>query len=266
MSYLCDIMLRMIKGVLIGNPVSNSISHITHNEIFRANGIVGFYEKKHIEICDFDKVMYEIKKSDYRFISVTMPFKESVIRYLDEIDSCAKKIGAVNLINVCDGKWIGYNTDSVGAGNAIEKHIPVNGKTILLLGAGGTARAIAYEMTKRGAYVFVYNRTYEKALSLGTNFGATPLKSVTNSYDILINATSVGMFPNTEVSPIKGCMITPGAFVMDVVYRPHKTKLLRLAEERGCTQIYGLEMFFELSYLQFEIVFGRTFIRYTQTT
>ena len=228
----------MIKGVLIGNPVEKSISHITHNEIFKQCGIEAFYEKRNV--VDLQE-LYAIKKEGYAWLAVTMPLKEAVRPFLDEGPG-----GPVNTILVRDGKWIGYNFDGEACLNAIGE---VEGKRVLVLGAGGAAKSAIAEAVRRGAEVFVYNRTYERALGLG----ADALKKVEGEFDVVIQATSCGMF-NREV-PVDTGFLKPGMIVMDMVYNPPKTQFLEEALQKGCKVVFGYEMFAELTFSQMRLVF-----------
>lgn len=240
------------KGILIGDPVEHSISDQTHNFILRG---IATYEKRRISRDRLKKTIDHLVAEGFSWVAVTMPYKEAVIPFLDEIDPQAAAIGSVNTIVIHEGRTIGYNTDGAGAINPIETRSTVQGKTILILGAGGAARAIAYEAKERGGDVFFYNRTYERAKILADQFGVKALNEIPHHYDILIHTTCVGMNPQPNEMAIRPEQILPGAIVMDIVYSPLKTKLLKEAEMRGCQIITGLEMFSELSYLQFALVF-----------
>lgn len=179
-----------------------------------------------------------------------MPFKEKIIPYLDDIDAEALEIGAVNTILVKEGRWIGFNTDGKGALNAIEEKVSVKDKKILTQGAGGTARAIIFEAKKRGATVFVSNRTALKALALSKRFSIEVYDDKTFC-DIFINATPVGMTTEKALPIPVGCR-----YLLDTVYNPHETALIKAAKERGVVPIFGRDMFAHLSYLQFNLIEG----------
>jgi len=231
----------MIKGVLIGNPVEKSISHITHNAIFKEAGINAVYEKRQTGAHE----LAAVKREGYDFLAVTMPLKEAVIPFLDEGGG-----GPVNTILVRKGRWIGYNFDGIGCLNAIERRESVRGKEVLVLGAGGAAKGAIAEAVFRGAHVFVWNRTYEKALGLGVQV----LKEIDRSFPIIIQATSVGML--AEGLPIDLKWIAPRSLVMEMVYNPAYTMLVRGAIQRGARIVFGWEMFAELTALQMQLVFG----------
>lgn len=245
----------MVKGVLIGNPVDKSVSHITHNNIFQRLALDATYEKRKLDLLDFEKEINRIKREDFRWIAVTMPFKEKVISFLDEIHPIARSMGAVNMIDIIDNKWVGYNTDGMGCLNVIEKKRSVHGKRVVILGAGGTAKAIAFEAKRRGANITLVNRSEERGEMLAKAMEIESAKEIPAKYDILIHATSVGMGTEESLVPLK--QIRSDALIMDVVYNPFTTRLLKDAVSKGAEVVFGFEMFCELSYLQFEIVFGK---------
>nr|AIA15570.1 Shikimate dehydrogenase substrate binding domain protein [uncultured bacterium] len=237
-----------MRGLLIGNPVSKSISHITHPVIFQRHGVAATYEKR---VVESSREIAEVKKERFAWIAVTMPHKETVLPFIDHFDAHAKLIKAVNMIHVVDGGWVGYNNDGIGALNAIEKKGLVEGKRLLILGAGGTARAIGYEARRRGAKVALFNRTQEKGEELARDLDVECIQTLPSPYDILVNATSVGM-------PIDPEYVVTGAVVFDVNYSPRNTPLLLEGVNRGCNVVYGIEMFMELTFHQLQIVFGPT--------
>ena len=239
---------------LIGDPVTESISAETHNHFFQTNGLNVVYVKMRVkaeELIDFLKFA---KKLPIRGLSVTMPLKERIIPYLDEIDDEARTIGAVNTIVFNEGKTIGYNTDGFGALNAIEKQINVKGKHIVILGAGGAAKAIAYEANQRGANVTILNRNKEKAhllaASLNCRFGGlNEIRDfIEEGYDIIVNCTSHPM-------PIEPQSIIPGSYVMDITTKPKETEFLKYATKQSCKIIYGYQMFVEQALGQFNLWF-----------
>lgn len=183
-----------------------------------------------------------------------MPLKELVINELDEIDPKALSIGAVNTIAFKKGRLIGYNTDGIGALGVIEEMCSVSNKRIIILGAGGAAKAIAYEALQRGGLVTILNRDKERALELAKNLdcvgmGLDEMAACTREgYDILINCT-----PTMPIDPTD---ILPNAIVMDVVILPKETKFLEHAIENGCKIVYGYQMFVEQALGQYKIWLG----------
>jgi 3-dehydroquinate dehydratase / shikimate dehydrogenase len=234
---------------LLGDPVRQSIGHVFHNETFSKGSV---YIKLHLAIPDMPRFFSIMRKFPFRGFSVTMPLKEQLGPYLTRIDPASAAIGSVNTILVQDEHLIGYNTDGAGAMNALEHHQPAKGQRIAILGAGGSARAIAYEAIERGAKVVVLNRTVERAAALAKDFGcqAAPLEEFSKvRYDILINTIPVDLI----FDPLS---IHSSALVMDIVYWENQTPLLKAAQERGCRCIDGLEMFREQARLQQKIWFG----------
>ncbi len=241
----------MIKGLLLGNPVDKSISHITHNEIFKIFNINASYDKRLVCKERLSEEIAQLKKEDFTFFAVTMPLKEAILPFLDEDTSC---IGCVNTILVRDKKWIGFNFDGIGCLNAIEQVKRVENKKVLVLGSGGAARAAIFEAKKRGADVFVFNRTFERAHKVATEFGVTALSEIQSSFDVIIQATSLGMLLAALPMPMK--LVTRQTLVMEMVYNPMETIFVKSCLEKGATVVFGYEMFTELSFAQLNLVFG----------
>ncbi len=241
---------------LIGDPVDKSIGHLVHNQAFKKLGENRVYVKIKLEGKEVPSFFSLMKKLPFYGLSVTMPLKEKLQVYLAEIDVKAKKIGAVNTLALKQGKWKGFNTDAKGALDAIETHLSVYQKKMVVLGAGGTAKAVTFEALQRGAQVLLVNRSGEKAkelaLYLGCRFSALDTWDG-RGYDILVNTTSVGMAPKTHVSPIPKSHIEPRALVFDAIFNPKETKLLFLAFQKGCQIVYGFEMFAKQAIGQLEI-------------
>jgi 3-dehydroquinate dehydratase/shikimate dehydrogenase len=232
---------------LIGDPVSRSKGHLYHNEIYQHS----VYVKMNVEAEELSTFFPLAIQIGFRGLSVTMPLKEKVLPFLHSIDSQAKQIGAVNTILIKDGYLSGYNTDGRGALDAIEKRIAITGKKIVLVGAGGAAKAIAFEAHRRGAYVLILNRTVQKARELAIEVGCQSggLTEVPLDYDILINCSADSL-------AIDSRKILPSALVMDVIYVPRETPLLQKAASLGCQVVYGDEMFFNQAAAQIELGFG----------
>jgi len=246
---------------VIGNPVRHSLSPIIHNGAFQRMGWNAAYLA--FEVKDLAEAVSGIKGLGIRGVSVTIPFKTQIIRFLDQLDDMAGKIQAVNTIHNDGGKLIGYNTDWWGALRALEGKVDLKGKRVFLLGAGGAARAIAFGLKERGCQVFVFNRTPEKSKSLADELGFIylPLSALHGvagmDAHVVINATSVGMAPKDAESIFPKEWLRPGMVVMDIVYKPLRTKLLREAEECGCQTIDGLEMLARQGAAQIEIWTGK---------
>jgi shikimate dehydrogenase len=243
---------------IIGHPVGHSLSPAMHNAAFMAMGLNAAYLA--FDVTDLDAALAGIRGLGIKGVSVTIPHKEAVLRFLDEIDPVAHKIGAVNTIVNRSGHLSGMNTDCTGALSAIEEVIPVRGRKVLVLGAGGAARAVCAGLADRGAAVHVANRTPERAMALAKAFGLTwsgfeRLGDI--EADILINTTSIGMRPGYNETPMAKGLLMSFEVVMDIVYSPLKTRLLKEAEDAGCKTINGLRMLLYQAEAQFEIWTGQ---------
>jgi len=193
-------------------------------------------------------------------VGVTLPFKTQILPYLDNIEGVALKIRAVNTIVNEGGRMIGHNTDWYGALQALETKVDLKGKRVILLGAGGAARAIGFGLKEKGCQVIIFNRSQNRAEILAKELGCIhrPLSCFGEmDGDILVNATSVGMYPLDAESPIPKEILKEGMVVMDIVYRPLRTTLLQEAEGRGCMTIDGLEMLAHQGAAQIEIWTGK---------
>jgi 3-dehydroquinate dehydratase/shikimate dehydrogenase len=242
---------------LIGDPVSKSPSHLTHNRIFSQHGINAVYLKLPVKTEELPSFFREARLLNFRGMSVTMPHKETSIAFVDQLSPEAQAIGSINTLLFQNGRLIGFNTDGVGALDAMEKKRSVKGKRCVILGAGGTARAIVFEARKRGAQVLILNRTLERAkkagADLGCEFGSLDEMKVVKErgYDILINATSHSM--HSQDSLINPEWIIPNTLVMDVAYSPKMTPLLKAAKEKECEVIFGDELFVHQAAHQFAL-------------
>jgi len=243
---------------LIGDPVSQSISDETHNHLIAACGLDAVYVKIQVSPSELSDFLKFAKQLPFYGLSVTMPLKEQILPFLDGIDSQALDIGAVNTLLFEEGKVFGFNTDGMGALNAIEKEHPVKGKRIVIIGAGGASKAVAYEAHRRGALVTIVNRDEEKALKTAQRFrcigkGLDEMAACAEAgYDILINCTPVAL-------PIASDDILPQAVVMSIMTKPKETALIKLAMEKGCPIVYGYQMFLEQALGQFHLWFKNGF-------
>jgi len=247
---------------VVGYPLHQSKGVYVHNELFNRHSTNGSSRTRSGVYCKFPAKKLS---SFFKYVvpwldgfSVTIPHKQAVIKYLDELDPVSKAIGTVNTVIRRDGRLSGYNTDAPGALDAMEVVRKVRGSRMLIVGAGGAARAIAYEAKQRGAVVLVTNRTERKAKNLTSEFGLEHVKTSEvriARFDILVNATSVGMVPNVNASPVPK-EILKGKIVFDAVYNPRMTKLLRDAKNVGATIISGTEMYLNQAARQFLLYTG----------
>lgn len=229
---------------LIGHPVEHSFSPIMHNAAFKDKGLNYVYVAFDVLPENLKYVIDGAKALGIVGFNVTIPHKIEIMKYLDEIDKDAQLIGAVNTIKIEDGKAIGYNTDGIGARMALEEEIGrVKDKNIVIYGAGGAARAVAFELAKDNN-IIIANRTVEKAEALakeiaeklnkkfGEEVKFSGLDVDLDGVDIIINATPIGMYPNIDVEPIvKAEKLREDMVVMDLIYNPLETVLLKEAKK-----------------------------------
>nr|WP_320010615.1 shikimate dehydrogenase [uncultured Desulfobulbus sp.] len=233
---------------IIGKPVTHSMSPAMHNGAFAHLGINGVYVP--MEPSNLEQGFYGLQALGFIGVSVTVPFKVEIMAYLDSIDPVAQKIGAVNTLHfdrsdpqkvVCTG----YNTDWMGSNQALADEMTLQGSRVLVLGAGGAARAVGFGLIEAGAEVIITNRTVSKGEDLAKQLGCAfvPAEDLAAlEAEALVNTTSVGMHPFEDGIPIQENLLEKFAVVMDIVYAPLQTRLLREAAARGCRTIDGLKM------------------------
>ncbi len=242
---------------VIGNPVSHSLSPKMHNAALEAAGYDGVYLA--FEVSEVSAAVEGIRAFGIRGVSVTIPHKVSIMSHLDDIDETAREIGAVNTIVNRGGILSGYNTDCSGAVSALLEKTQVEEKRVLIAGAGGAARAVGYGLSCRGAHVVFCNRTEAKArqLALDLHVSFCSLEDIEKeTWDILVNTTSVGMTPKTEEMSFPETILRPGRVVMDIVYSPLETTLLKKAARAGCITVDGAAMFIQQGVCQLELWTG----------
>ena len=243
---------------LLGQPLGHSLSPAMHNQAFNALGLNYCYLP--IEVVDEDlaAVTAGLAKMNFAGYNITIPHKIRIMDYLDAIDPLARAIGAVNTVTLRGGRSMGYNTDGVGFIQSLEVAggLTVQDKSVLILGSGGAARAIAMTLDHRGASrITISNRTEHKAHALAQDVNQQgrdcctaipmaegPLQDILGDTDILINTTSVGMHPHEKQSPIDASLLHDHLVVYDLVYNPLRTKLLKAAQEKGCRIVEGIGM------------------------
>lgn len=235
---------------LIGHPVDKSVGHLFHNKRFPKDAV---YVKIDLDIPEMPLFFSLIRKLPFSGLSITMPLKELLGKFLTSVAPDAAVIGSVNTMKIEEEHWQGFNTDGKGALEALEKHVKVKGKKMVVLGAGGSARAIVYEAIRRGAKVTVLNRTPERRDALAKEFecealGLEELGKL--SFDILVNSIPADLLFDAKELPLK-------SIVMDIIYWEKETPLLKLGKERECTCIGGIEMFEGQALLQQKIWFEK---------
>lgn len=248
-------------GVL-GDPISHSLSPVMHNAAFKALGMQFEYHAFRVKPENLKDAILGAYALGFGGVNLTIPLKEKALEIVKATD-IAKQIGAVNTIDFKEG-IVGHNTDGLGAEMAlIDKGVEIKGKHVLILGAGGAARAIAFQLAKDGASIIIANRTLERAENLAKHVrkarasGLDDLKQLIQESDILINATSVGMFPKTSQTLVTRDMMHSKLVVFDIVYNPVNTLLLQEAKKAGAKTIDGVMMLVYQGAEAFRIWTGR---------
>ncbi len=251
---------------VIGYPIEHSMSPIMHNAVIRELKLNYIYLAFKVSPNNLNLAVKGFKAFNIKGINVTLPFKQKIMNYLDDIDPIAQKIGAVNAIKNDNGNLSGRNTDAEAAKNAlINAGYTISGKNLLILGAGGAARALTYILAEDINKIIIANRTEKRAIKLakelkknfsikveGKRNSISVLKEESKKADILINTTPVGMYPSVEKSPIPAEFLHKDLIVYDIVYNPLETKLMKDATKIGCNTIGGLDMLVNQGALAFE--------------
>ncbi len=243
---------------LVGNPVMHSKGFIIHNKSFQKLKLDNVYVNFLVD--DMNSFIKKFK-SIIGGVSITIPYKTSIIKHLDKIDATAKDIGAVNTVVKVNNKLIGFNTDCVGAIRSLKNKTTIKNKNVLMIGAGGVARAIAFGIIKEKGKLIILNRTVKKAAKLAKElrcgFGGFGDINKMKNVDVLINCTSMGMFPKITDSPIKKDVLKrimgKKGIVFDSIYAPTETKLLKDAKSVGLKTLSGLELFINQAAAQFKL-------------
>jgi shikimate dehydrogenase len=253
---------------IIGNPVEHSLSPAIHNAAFRRLGLNYVYLAWRVEsIGDAIKGLRAL--GNFRGASVTIPHKVSAVPFLDEIEPTARQIGAINTIVLEQGRLIGFNTDATGALRALrEGGATLAGQRIVMMGSGGSARAIAFALAveSKADTLMLLGVDDKERVALARDLRAkTSITVEEYSLDeralgrtvpdaqVLIHCTPVGMSPRADATCVPAALLHPGLTVMDVVYNPRETKLLKEARRSGCKTISGIEMFLNQAVAQFEL-------------
>jgi shikimate dehydrogenase len=246
-----------IYGIL-GRPVTHSLSPAMHNAAFAKLGINAVYVP--FPVTDLPRAVAGLRGLAIGGASVTIPFKEEIIPLLDELDPQAARMAAVNTVVNREGRLFGYNTDWLGAITALKAQTGIVGEHVLLLGAGGAARAIAFGILENGGRVTITDLDAPRAVALARDLAveAIPLNALGQCpASILINATPVGMAPDLEGLPVEPELLSRFTLVMDIVYRPLLTRLLREAQMHGARTIDGLQMLIHQATAQFKLWTGK---------
>ncbi len=257
---------------VIGDPIEHTLSPIIQNSAFNALNLDYVFLAFRVKPAQVEAAVNGMRALNVRGLNVTMPHKSTVQKFLDRVDLSAQIINSVNTILNKENTLYGFNTDGIGALKALrENDVELKGRKVLLLGAGGAARAIAYTMAKEADELAVLNRTVKQAQDLAKLLEKTVNKKVATGAlspkeiqqnlqdsDILVNATSVGMKPNADESPVAPKLLRPNLAVMDIVYNPIETRLAKEAKAAGAKVVSGVEMLIYQGAASFEIWTGKS--------
>jgi len=247
---------------VIGNPVGHSLSPIMMNRAFQSLQVPAVYVALQVDRLEED--LETLYRTGFEGLSVTLPHKEQALGIVEEADETARTIGAVNTLRRTPRGWEGRNTDWLGANRALRAATPLEGKRVLVLGAGGAAKAVAFGLKKEGARVTIANRTVERgellARSLGCRF--LPLSQLSregreSEFEIVVQCTSVGLPGSPPTSLVPRSFFRPSMVVMDTVYRPLWTEFSSLARDAGSRIVPGWEMLLYQGVAQLEWWLGR---------
>ena len=246
----------MKKFIVVGNPIEHSLSPILHNFWIKNNSIDAIYEKQKLKEDELEQQILQVKEKKISGINVTVPFKKTIIPFLDELSIEAESTQSVNTIYLRDNKVIGHNTDIFGFETSIKKSkYNLTDKEVLILGAGGVVPSIIFALNKmKISKIKISNRTKDKADNLKTLFknieiiewGEVP------NFDMIINATSLGLKKEDKIN-LDFSLISKNVFFYDVIYNPRETNFLKTGKSLGCTILNGKLMFIYQALLAFNI-------------
>jgi 3-dehydroquinate dehydratase/shikimate dehydrogenase len=253
---LDDYHFRSIGGAtevfgLFGSPIAHSVSPAMHNAAFRAAGVDAVYLP--LPAADVDDCVTFARAVGLKGASVTIPFKVSLLDRVREADDVARRVGALNTIRITEGTWLGANTDAAGFLQPLQEiGVALDGTRAAVLGAGGSARAVAVALASCGADVTVHGRNRQRAADVAmlASGRAGDWPPSPGSWDLLVNCTPIGMYPRIDQTPVPAASLT-GRVVYDLVYNPAVTRLLREAATAGCQTIGGLGMLVGQAHEQF---------------
>jgi 3-dehydroquinate dehydratase/shikimate dehydrogenase len=255
-----------VYGV-VADPVGHSLSPLIHNASFRKLNLNKVYVPLRVPKEDLGRFMEDAAELDIKGLSVTIPHKEAVLEHLTNADAAVQGIGAANTVVLRDGGRIGYNTDCQSAMDSLEEAMavpqhtgsPLRNKTILVLGAGGVGKAIAFGLVQRGATVVLADGDAERAAQLASRLRCRSVDwSIRTGImaDVVVNCTPIGMHPNVDETPLTRSNLRPAMVVFDAVYNPENTLLIKEARQRACKVVTGVDMFVRQAALQFKLFTG----------
>lgn len=269
--------MHIQKAAVIGHPISHTMSPFIHKRLFALAGIPMEYQV--LDVPDLYAALPELRKLDC--FNITIPHKSAILPFLDGVDAAAGEFGSVNTVQVRDGRLYGYTTDGAGCRKALENHGASFSGSVLILGNGGAARAVAFEIAQnvKDFHITITHRPESriKAETLGQELAAFARRrgdrqflitvedyeelrlDESRKFDLLINCTSVGMYPHVDASPVPESVVVRCDTVFDAVYNPGRTRLLELAEKTGAKAIGGMEMLVYQAVAAHEIWYGTRF-------
>lgn len=261
--------MEKLYGV-IGDPIHHSMSPLIHNFALQKHRLHAHYTAFHVKAEKLEDAFKGFRAIQLAGLNVTIPHKQSIIPLLDEVDPLARDIGAVNTVVLENGKYVGYNTDGPGFIRQlknIDRHF--SRKKVLIIGSGGAARAIYFSLAKEKVQTIdMANRTIQKARTIindcpyQTESQALALidaEKCLDQYDILIQTTSIGMFPNIHETPIQIKRLKENTIVIDIIYNPFETKFLQEAKKHQAIIANGIDMFIHQAALSFELWTNQAF-------
>jgi shikimate dehydrogenase len=248
---------------VIGEPIAHSMSPLMHNDLFQHYNLDAHYQPLFVKKENLREAIVGLKAIGVSGFNVTIPHKTEIIPFLDEVDPLAEQIGAVNTVVNQNGKFVGYNTDGLGFIAGLSSLVSdIQTQNVLLIGAGGAARAIFYTLAKNGIKTLdICNRTVQNATELildcpyKPNSNVLSIKDAENQlqqYDIIIQTTNIGMSPFLEQTPISLVRLKPGSIVSDIIYNPLETQLLKVAKEKESVIQNGIDMFVNQGAIAFQ--------------
>jgi 3-dehydroquinate dehydratase/shikimate dehydrogenase len=256
-----------VYGV-VGDPVAHSLSPLVHNRAMQHLGLPGVYLPFRVPRGELEAFHEAFSTLHLRGYSITIPHKEAALRLANEEDATATVVGAANTLVHTDNGWLAYNTDAQAALDSLQANLAkredghpprVESLSVLMLGAGGVARAVAHTLHRAGAILTIANRTTERGHDLAQSVGCRAVDWTARHNvlaDVLINCTSVGMHPHMDESPIHNSYLKPGLTVFETIYTPEQTLLVKEARSRGCHVLTGVDMFVRQAGLQFKLFTG----------
>ena len=249
---------------VIGDPIGHSLGPLVHNAAYRHLGLDDVYVAFRVPKEDLLSFIDDAREFGIGGLSITVPHKETVLHKLDRVDGAVKSVGAANTVVFENGQTVGYNTDYRAAMESLEAAMggrqgdrsPVQGKTAIILGAGGVAKAICAGLVRRRAKVVIAARTARRGEKLAQRFSCKTIDWTARhmvSADILLNCTPLGMHPNVDETPFEKHHLKPSMTVFDTVYNPESTLLIKDARSRSCRVVTGADMFIRQAALQFQL-------------